>query len=468
MSRHPFPRIAAAVVICLLTAAGCTAVTARQDPAVSPAAAALGTFTPTADTYVDKSAPSTNFGAGRYLVVDSSPVRTTFLKFSVTGLTDPVVSATLRLHVMDHSWGPSPSGGDLRTMTDTSWSESAVTYYRQPAVNGPIIARLGAVARNTWYSLDVTAAVKGNGTISLAMTSGNSDGAFFNSREAGAGAPQLVVATAPPPSPAGGQVLVGAADIGSCATTGDEATARLLDGIPGTVFTAGDNAYNYGSLANYLNCYHPSWGRHKARTRPAPGNHEYLTAGAAGYFDYFGAAAGSRTRGYYSYDLGAWHIVVINSNCAYIGGCAAGSPQERWLRADLAAATETCTLAIWHHPLFTSGANHSNAVAMRPIFQALYDARAEVVVNGHNHQYERFAPQNPAGGLDTARGIREFVVGTGGAGRYSFGTTQPNSQVRNSSTWGVIKFTLRSGEYDWRFVPEQGKTFTDSGTGRCH
>src|SRR6266540_998120 len=222
------------------------------------------------------------------------------------------------------------------------------------------------------------------------------------------------------------ELLVGAGDIAGCTQTNDEATAVLLDAIPGTVFTIGDNAYENGTTTQYTNCYQPTWGRHKARTKPSPGNHEYNTADAAGYSNYFGAAAGDRAKGYYSYNI-----------------------------------------AYWHHPLFTSGSNHAPATEMRPIFQALYDFNAEVVVSGHNHQYERFAPQNPSGGLDTARGIRELVVGTGGRSHYSFGTIQPNSEVRNSDTYGVIKLTLHASGYNWQFLPEAGKTFTDSGSGTC-
>jgi calcineurin-like phosphoesterase family protein len=236
----------------------------------------------------------------------------------------------------------------------------------------------------------------------------------------------------------------------------------------GTVFTAGDNAYSNGIASEFTSCYSPSWGRHKARTKPSAGNHDYTTAGATGYYGYFGAAAGDPAKGYYSYNLGNWHVIAINSNCSPIGGCGAGSAQEQWLRQDLAASTKLCTLAYWHHPLFTSGSNHTNATKMRPIFQALYDFSAEVVVSGHNHNYERFAPQNPTGGLDNARGIRELVAGTGGISHYSFGTIQPNSQVRNADTYGVLKLTLHASSYDWQFVPEAGKTFSDSGTTACH
>lgn len=263
-----------------------------------------------------------------------------------------------------------------------------------------------------------------------------------------------------PPSAQADPVLVGAGDIASSAS-GDSATAVLLDAIGGTVFTAGDNAYPNGTLSDYNSFYQPTWGRHKARTFPSPGNHEYNTSGASGYFAYYTAINNQR---YYSYNLGNWHVVSLNSNISM----AAGSAQETWLRADLAATTRPCTLAYWHHPLFTSGANHAPATATRPLFQALYDFNGDVVVSGHNHQYERFAPQNPAGALDSARGIREFVAGTGGASHYSFGTIRPNSQARNSDTYGVIKFTLHSNSYDWQFVPEAGKTFTDSGSGTCH
>ncbi len=262
-------------------------------------------------------------------------------------------------------------------------------------------------------------------------------------------------------------VLVGSGDIASCSSSGDEATAKLLDSISGTVFTTGDNVYESGTDTEFTNCYEPSWGRHKARTRPSVGNHEYVTSGASGYFNYFGAAAGERGKGYYSYNLGAWHIIVLNSNCSQVGGCRAGSPQEQWLRADLAAYPATCTLAYWHHPRFSSG-SHGNSTAVQPLWQALYDAGADVVVSSHDHDYERFAPQTPSRAADPAYGIRQFVAGMGGKSHYGFGTIQPNSEVRNSDTYGVLKFTLRATSYDWQFVPEAGKTFTDSGTTSCH
>jgi acid phosphatase type 7 len=273
--------------------------------------------------------------------------------------------------------------------------------------------------------------------------------------------------TPPPAAPATGAVLVAAGDVASCSSSGDEATARLLDTIPGTVALLGDSAYPDGSTSDFRRCYEPSWGRHRSRTRPAVGNHEYQTAGAAGYFDYFGPAAGDRRRGYYSYELGSWHVVVLNSNCA-VASCARSSAQERWLRADLRAARRACTLAYWHHPLFTSGGPHQPYTAVRPLFRVLYANGADVVLAGHNHNYERFAPQDPSGRRDDARGIRTFVVGTGGASHYTFGPVAPHSETRSSDTFGVLRLTLAEGTYDWHFVPVAGATFTDRGTGTCH
>ena len=274
--------------------------------------------------------------------------------------------------------------------------------------------------------------------------------------ESGTATAAIVVTPAPP-------VLVGAGDIASCSHDDDEATAKLLDSIPGVVFTAGDDAYPNGTAADFTSCYEPTWGRHKRRTRPAPGNHDYRSAGGAAYYAYFGAVAGDSGAGYYSYDLAGWHIISLNSNVAM----AAGSAQEQWLRADLAAHRAACTLAYWHHPRFSSG-EHGSSTASEPLWQALYDANADVVIAGHDHTYERFAPQTPTGTLDSARGMREFVVGTGGASFYEFPTIRANSEVRNNTTHGVIKLTLRANGYDWEFVPVAGGTFRDSGSGRCH
>jgi len=263
-------------------------------------------------------------------------------------------------------------------------------------------------------------------------------------------------------------VLVGAGDIADCKDlTGAEATAKLLDQLAGTVMAVGDLAYPDGSKENFA-CYDKTWGRAKSRTRPAPGNHEFHAAGASPYFDYFGATAGDPKTGYYSYELGAWHIIVLNSECKDVGGCEPGSPQERWLRSDLAAHPAACKLAYWHKPLFSSGGAHGNDLTVKPLFQALYDAQADVVVGGHDHDYERFAPQNPDGAADPANGIREFVVGTGGKNHRPFRESKLNSEVRDATAFGVLKLTLKPKSYDWQFIPEAGKIFTDSGTGACH
>jgi hypothetical protein len=257
-------------------------------------------------------------------------------------------------------------------------------------------------------------------------------------------------------------VLVGAGDIAECVSPGDELTALLLDKIPGTVFAAGDTAYPAGSPVDFSNCYEPSWGRHKARTRPAVGNHEYITPGAAGYFAYFGDQAGPAGLGYYSYDLADWHIVVINSMLEQIDPVA----QETWLASDLAAHPNKCTLAYWHHPRFSSG-SHGNNPQMQPIWEILYQHGADVVISGHDHLYERFAPQTPTGVADPKRGIREFIVGTGGAGLYEFRTLESNSEARNNTAFGVLKMTLKSNGYNWEFIAVPGVVL-DSGRDACH
>lgn len=263
-------------------------------------------------------------------------------------------------------------------------------------------------------------------------------------------------------------ILVGAGDIADCSgLAGAEATAELIEQIPGTVMAVGDLAYPDGSKENFT-CYDKTWGRFKARTRPAVGNHEFHSSGATFYFQYFGAAAGDPKDGYYSYELGEWHIVVLNSECKEVGGCQSGSRQEKWLRADLAAHPTACALAYFHKPLFSSGATHGNDPELIPLWQALYDANADVVVNGHDHDYERFAPQTPDGVPDGKRGIREFVVGTGGKSQRLFNAPQPNTEVRNNNAFGVLKLTLRSKGYDWQFIPEAGKSFMDSGSAMCH
>ena len=263
-------------------------------------------------------------------------------------------------------------------------------------------------------------------------------------------------------------ILVGAGDIARCEEPHDEATADLIEDIPGTVFTLGDNAYQRATKSDFEECYDPTWGKFKKRTKPAAGNHEYAMPGAEPYFDYFGDAAGDPEKGYYSYNRGAWHIVVLNSNCSEVeGGCMPGSPQEQWLRKDLEANRSACTLAYFHHPRFASGEEHGNQLSARPFWRALYDHGADVVLSAHEHNYERFARQTPDGKLDETNGIRQFVVGTGGGQLYGFDEPRPNSQVRQANTYGILKLTLRPGAYDWEFVPVEEGVSVDAGTDRC-
>jgi len=308
-------------------------------------------------------------------------------------------------------------------------------------------------------SAPAVATVSSNGFV-VGMQSGTA-----NVNATSEGVTGTSVVTVQPAS--GPPVIAGAGDIADCSRLSQEGTARVLDGIAGTVVTFGDQAYPDGSYTDYMNCYDPSWGRHKARTRPSPGNHEYnfgSAAGAPGYYQYFGAAAGDPAKGYYSYDLGAWHLIVINSNLSM----SAGSAQEQWLRADLAAHPTTCAVAYWHHPRFSSGGNGST-LATQPIWQALYDFGADLVLNGHDHSYERFAPQTPTGARDDANGIREIVAGTGGNSLYSWpGAAIANSEVRINENYGILKVTLWPTSYDWDFIPVAGGTFSDHGSSLCH
>ena len=279
----------------------------------------------------------------------------------------------------------------------------------------------------------------------------------------------------------GDPVVVAAGDIASCESNGDEATAHLLARIHGTVLTLGDNAYEDGTAAQFRQCYDPSWGHYKARTRPAPGNHDYPSIDAAeeagktsigtakGYFGYFRKIAGYPSTGYYSYNLGRWHLISLNSNCAEVDHCVSSSPQMRWLKANLAANhTKRCTLAYFHHPRFSSGEEHGSIEEVKPLWDALYAAGVEVVLSGHEHNYERFAPQDPEGRADPQHGIREFVVGTGGESHYPILEPIANSEIHNDNTYGVLELTLHPKGYEWRFVPAGGWTFTDSGSGWCH
>lgn len=278
-----------------------------------------------------------------------------------------------------------------------------------------------------------------------------------------------------------GPVVVGAAgDIACDPTTrgynGGEGTANfcrmratsdLLLSIEDldAVLALGDTQYDISTLDKYRVSYDPTWGRLKAITHPVPGNHEYAVPGANDYFEYFGAAAGDPSAGYYSFDLGSWHVIALNSECWAIGGCHPGSPQEQWLRQDLAKYPARCTLAFWHRPRFSSGGSN---VLYSPFWEALHESGADVILNGHGHFYERLQPLNPRGRADPELGIRPFIVGTGGTYHSPLRSILPTSEAWNMDTFGVLQMELRDGSYSWRFLPEPGKSFTDSGSASCH
>ena len=256
-------------------------------------------------------------------------------------------------------------------------------------------------------------------------------------------------ATTAPPT----RTLLAVGDIASCTSDGDEQTAALVSRIPGTIAVLGDIAYENGSEADFTNCFEPSWGGLVPRIKAALGNHEYNTAGAAPAFQEFNLP----WNGWYSYTLGAWHVIVLNSNCSHVGGCERDSPQGRWLQADLAAHPARCTLAYWHHPRFSSGL-HGSDVTYAPFWDILARAKADLVLQGHDHDYERFAP---------LKGIRSFVVGTGGKSHTPTLLPRRGSIVRNSDSFGVLRLTLRPTGYDWRFLRAGKGTLADVGTGRC-
>jgi hypothetical protein len=392
-------------------------------------------------------------------------------------VTGSIQNATLRLFVTNGTTnGPSIYG------TDNSWTETGITWNNRPAATTGVIDNLGEGLAGTWAEYNVTSYITGNATYSFVLLPDSTKGVTFNSRE-GSSPPQLVLtfASGPTPTPTNtptpgptstptntpsgeSVVFVGAGDIADCGQVEDEQTAQLLDNIPGTVYTVGDNAYPGGTADAFNNCYGPTWGRHKSRTHPAVGDNEYSTAGAAGYFNYFGAAAGNPNEGFYSYDVGSWHIIVLNSNCSQIGGCGPTSEQGQWLQADLAANPRACILAIHHEPLFSSKGGDED---LRDLWVPLYNAGADIVLSGHRHMYERFAQLDPDGLPDPGRGIRQFVVGTGGSSLTSPASAAPNSQISNYTAHGVLKFTLHPTSYDWEFIPIAGQTFTDAGSASC-
>ncbi len=384
-------------------------------------------------------------------------------------------------------------GGATRTGALVSASGARITWTPRTATAGTLVALRGSRLRRTRvtvafppsHSLRRRTGRKGTFSGRLAVPQLAAGRHSFTIRAGGLHAriPYLVQ-----PDP----VIAGAGDI-ACGANSGSAQCRqmvtsnlLLQIAPTAVLALGDTQYENGEYSNYLNFYDPSWGRLKAITHPVVGNHEYgnsdpATCGyACGYFDYFdgpgqmNGRAGERGAGYYAFDVGAWRLYAMNSNCTRRGapGCGEGSAQLRWLRDDLASHPRRCSLMFMHHPLFTSDTREFDGAAfqdkLRPLWQAFYAAGGDVVMTGHSHFYERYAPQDPYEHRDPAHGIRQFIVGTGGRNVYSAGTIEPTSEVRGEKTFGVLRLDLHAASYDWRFIPEPGKTFTDAGSQACH
>lgn len=437
-----------------------------------------------ADSYVQSDQPTTNFGTAAGLKVDGSPATSAYLRFDVTGLSEPPFKATLR--VFNRTSGT--TGLDLYFVPDNNWYENAITYANAPPT-GNWLASSGSLAANAWVSFDVTTAVRGNGKFSFAVTTTSTSSRTIDSRE-GENPPELVFEDAPPPVPPGTPVVIAAGDA-ACAPddpnynggigTATKCRMKFVSDLavaasPTSVFMLGDAQYNGGQLANFQASYDPTWGRLKSITRPVIGNHEYGTSGAGGYFTYFGNAATPRQpgcvkncEGWYSFDIGTWHVVVLNSECATISGgtgCAVGSPQQQWLAADLAAHPATCTAALLHRPRWSS--NSFGYADTAPLVDTMYAAGVDLMLAGHAHSYERFAGQTPSGALDTATGIQEFVVGTGGSFFTGFASAVPNSLVRRANVFGALKLTLLPTGYNWEFLADPATPFTDSGSASCH
>lgn len=437
--------------------------TPTTTPTATPQPENLETFLSEADAYVRQSEPGMNFGEKSTLRVDGgNDPEQSVIRFTVTKVTGAVESAILRLYTTTNG----SNDGPAVYASDASWSEDEITWNNRPTSNEDALDNVEETGTETWVEYDVTAAVAGNGTYDFVLVPDSKDAVQFSSRE-GDHPPELVVSVAtnttsnPLPTVdlfAESVTFVGAGDISMCSNDHDEQTAELLDTIPGTVFTTGDNAYSDGSVDDFTNCYGPTWGRHKDRTKPIPGNHDYDTEGAAGYYQYF-----DRIPPYYVYTLGTWRIYALNSEIAV----EEDSAQAKWLREDLAAHPTLCVLAYWHRPRWSSGTEHGNDADMQTFWKILYDAGAELVLSGHEHNYERFDPMDAKGQPDPL-GLRQIVIGTGGGNFYPFGTPQPSSEVRNDSIYGVLKLTLRPTSYVWEFVPVAGSTFTDSGSENCH
>ena len=477
--------LAAALLLPPISSRGAAAADARIS------SAKFFTFNPTADSYVDARKPNRNFGSTRMLLA-SSKRHVGYLRFRVAGLVDPLRRATLRLY----SQISYARGLRLHEPASGAWRELEITWKNRPKIGRPLASSAPLVARS-WASVDLTSFLRRKLTqrtrrrgerpprgaprsFSLAITAPGGAVTSFSSRQSLFASPQLIVQLA---RTTRAPVIAAAGDI-ACDTTsrfynggmGDPdhcrmmATSNLLMGRDLTrVLTLGDNQYESGEISKFQESYDTTWGRVRPITRPGVGNHEWETPEALGHFAYFGGAAGPGNGiYYYSYNVGSWHIIALDSTCRKVlGGCDLGSPQEQWLRNDLAANSAFCTLAYWHHPRFDSsflGGREDLAA----LWQDLYDFGADVVLTGHAHNYQRLVPLNPEGEPDPERGIREFIVGTGGKDHGPFQTTRSTVEVRDWQTFGVLFMTLEERGYSWEFVPEKGEEFSDSGRAQCH
>jgi hypothetical protein len=437
-----------------------------------------------ADSFVASDSPTKNFGTATKLNVKSSPATNGYLKFVVPPSSGTVLSATLRVFTTHDS----KAGVTAAPVADSSWGERTITWQNAPAISPAPVTASGGFQSGRWVPMDVTPMVAPGTTVTLGLwspTGGDATNVASRELKPGVDDPQLVIEyTGDPTIMAAGDIACSAISVGASCQA--RATSDLVAAAnPDAVLALGDNQYECGQLSDYQSFYDATWGRFKSKTRPVPGNHEYTTslntanncyglpAGAPGYYTYFGAIASPLEplctvgcKGYYSYDLGTWHLIALNSNCTRVGNCGASDPQAQWLQADLTAHAGQCTLAYFHHPRWTSG-QEGPLVAMGPIYKILYDAGVDVILNGHDHDYERFAPLDPSGAVDPVNGIREIVAGTGGRNTTSFTSAAAGSEVRNSTTFGVLGMTLHPRGYDWRFVPTAG-TFSDSGSQPCH
>ncbi len=445
----------------------------------SGADAAGVSLKPIADAYVDSSAPTLNTGSQSQLRTDNSPAVRTFLRFDLRNIAGTISSARLQIYANSASTG----GLSAVRTNGVNWSETSVDWADAPGL-GSTLSSVASVASASTVTLDVTRAIRAGSLVDLAVVTPGVTAISLGSRES-SHPPVLVVTTLSAASaPASGRspaalpsasapasgdpVLIGAGDICVTSTMANAAaTARLIEAHPSAhVFTLGDNSNEAGTASQYTDCYGKTWGAFLGRTRPTIGNHDCGTSNCAPYYAYFGAAAGRAGKGYYSYNLpNNWHVIVLNSQGSEVGGVGFGSPQETWLKADLAAHQGSHVIAMWHIPVLTSGQLYRTAYL--PFWQDLYAAHADIIMSGHDHIYERTTLMNPSGKADP-NGIREFTVGTGGAPPQPFGTILPTSQVRQSGTFGVLMLTLHAHSYDWRFLPVAGKTWTDSGSQPTH